>query len=83
MSRDHIDKLNSKRWMTVSASGFYVVTDPFGERNVTMHLDIPEDQLSLPPNTGLVLRFSPREARQIAEALQRKADAAEAELPQA
>ena len=82
MSRDHIDKLNPKRWMTASASGFYVVTDQFLERNVTMRRDIPEGQLSLPP-TRLVPRFSPREARQIAEALQRKADTAEAELPQA
>jgi len=83
MSREHIDNLNAKRWMMVSASGFYIVTDPFGEQSVAMHLEIPEGQLSLPANTGLALRFSPQEARQVAEALQRKADAAEAVLPRA
>ncbi len=84
MSDEHIERLNSKRWVIISASGFSVVTDPrSGEREVAIHLDIPDNQLGMAPNTGLALRLSPHEARRIAEALHRKADEAEAGLPRA
>jgi hypothetical protein len=84
MSDDEIARINSKRWVVISASAFSVVTDPrSGEREVVIHLDIPDNQLGMAPNTGLALRLSPREARQIAEALRKKADEAEVGLPRA
>ena len=83
-SEDNIERLNSKRWLMISASGFSVVTDPRnGDRDVSIHLDIPDNQLGMAPNTGLALRMTPTEARKFAQALLRKADEAEAGLPRA
>jgi hypothetical protein len=84
MSQEGIDRLNAKRWLFISASGFSVVTDPqSGDRDVSVHLDIPDNQLGMAPNTGLALRMTPTEARRLADALRRKADEAEAGLPRA
>jgi hypothetical protein len=73
MPEDEIARINSKRWVMISASGFSVVTDPRnGDREVAIHIDIPDNQLGMAPNTGLALRLSPHEARRIAEVLRKK-----------
>ena len=84
MSQEEVNRLNAKQWLFISASGVSVVTDPrSGDRDVSVHLDIPDNQLGMAPNTGLALRMSPTEARRFADALRRKADEAEAGLPRA
>jgi hypothetical protein len=83
MTHEHIEHLNSKHWIMVSASSFFVAIDRFRDRDVAIHLDIPDGQIELPPDTGLALRLAPHEARQIAASLLRKADEAEAGLPRA
>jgi hypothetical protein len=83
MSDDHIDSLKTTRWLIISASGYSVVTGPDLERDVAVHLHIPDNQLGLAPGVGLALRLSPNEARRLAETLRRKADEAEAGLPRA
>lgn len=84
MSQEEVDRLNAKQWLFISASGFSVVTDPrSGDRDVAVHLDIPDNQLGMAPNTGLALRMTPTEARRLAQSLRRKADEAEAGLPRA
>lgn len=84
MSEEEVDRLNAKRWLFISASGYSVVTDPrSGDRDVAIHLDIPDNQLGMAPNTGLALRMTPTEVRKFAQVLHRKADEAEAGLPRA
>lgn len=83
MSDDHIRALNSKRQIPVAISGYYVATDPGGARDVGLHLDIVDGQLGATLNAQLVVHLSPDGAREVAAALLRKADAAEAGLPQA
>ena len=80
---DHIESLRTTRWLMISASGFSVVTGPDLERDVAVHLHIPDNQLGMAPGIGLALRMTPPEARKFADVLRRKADEAEAGLPRA
>jgi hypothetical protein len=68
------------RWLVISASGLSV---EIGQRDVLVHLQIPDNQLGLAPGLGLALRMTPAETRKFAEALRKKADEAEAGLPRA
>jgi hypothetical protein len=74
-----------KQYIVITADRFWpmILNEPEGDRSVAIHLDIPNNPLGLAPGTGLALRFSPHEARLFAEALQRKADEAEAGLHRA
>jgi hypothetical protein len=83
MNEDDAERLNTKRWLMISASGFSVVTGPDLGRNVAIHLHIPDNQLGMAPGVGLALRLSPTEARRFADVLRKKADEAEVGLPRA
>jgi hypothetical protein len=83
MSNDQSDSLKNTRWLMISASGFSVVTGPDLERDVAVHLHIPDNQLGMAPGVGLALLMNPSDARKFAEILRKKADEAEAGLPRA
>jgi len=68
-----------KKIIVVSASGFSVGTLP---GDVALMFHELGSQLGLAPDMKLTLRLSPDEARQIATALARKADEAEARTSQ-
>ena len=49
---------------------------------VTLMLDLPEDQTGFAPDLGLAIQMTTAEAREIAQALIRKADEAESGISQ-
>lgn len=75
------ERVNAKRLLVIAPSGFSVVTDPAsGNREVAVHLHIPDNQLGMAPGVELAYRMSPAETRRFATILNKMADEAEAGL---
>lgn len=70
------------RYLVISAEQTAVGYTTTPKRAVVIELMLPQELLGLAPDLGLMLDFSPDEARQFAAALIRKADAADNEKPQ-
>lgn len=73
--------MSASRYLVISAKEVAVsVIKP--TRNVGMHLDLDQNSTGL-IGVDVVIEMTPTEARKIAQALIRKADAAEEGLPRA
>ena len=72
----------NKRWLMITPEQVGVQADQTSH-SVILGLDVSGPELGLAPGLSVGLRMSPTEARQVAEALLRKADDAEAGLPRA
>ena len=83
MAHEDIARANARKKIAVSLTGYYVLADTDLTPSVALQLDVADGQLGASLNISLVALLSPHEAREIAEALQRKADEAEAGLPRA
>lgn len=73
--------MTSPRILYITADRLEVATNERGE--VTIQFDFPGADLGLAPGLSLAAQLSAEEARDLAAALLRKADDAEAELPRA
>ena len=73
--------MTTPRIFYLTADRLEVGTNERGE--VAIRFDFPGADLGLAPGLSLAAQLSPQEARDLAEALLRKADDAEAELPRA
>lgn len=71
-----------EQWLMITPKQVGVQADKTS-RSVVMGLDVSDPRLGLAPGLSVGLRMSPTEARQIAEAIIRKADEVEAGLPRA
>jgi ethanolamine utilization microcompartment shell protein EutS len=73
--------MSGKRYLVITPKDIgLTVINP--DRDVAIHLDLDDEQAGL-LGIDVMIRVSPTEARQIARALTRKADEAEAGLPRA
>lgn len=70
------------RTLVIGAKEIAVSTVPT-KQSVLMHLALPSDETGLVPGLSVAVGLSPTEARQIGQALVRKADEAEQEQHQA
>lgn len=73
--------MTSSRILYVTADLLEIGTNERGE--VAIRFDLPGSDLGLAPGLSLAAQLSPQEARDLAGALLRKADDAEAQLPRA
>lgn len=83
MAYEDIPQANARKRIAVNLTGYYVIADSDLQPSVALQLDIADGQLGASLNISLVALLSPHQAREIAEALHRKADEAEAGLPRA
>ena len=71
-----------ERWLMITPKQIGIQANQ-SHRAVMLGLDVSDPNLGLAPGLSIGCQLSPSEARQMAEALVRKADEAEAGLPRA
>lgn len=67
------------RWLIITPTDIRLATSEPPDNSVIMMVDVSHEETGLAPGVHLGLRMSPTEARQLAAALVRRADAAEGE----